>query len=268
MLGVIVLLECKSLPHSKVFYTPKQVLKDLPIFGSIHCSLIPYKSPSACQGKASPLHDAATIMLHGRDGVRWVMSCARFLPDVVLCIQTKEFNCRLDRPQRLLPRALSLSCAFLQTPGMLSCNFLQEWLLSGHSPISRDLWSAAKTVVLPEGSPISANKFCSSIRVVSGFLLTSLTKPFLAQLLSLVGRPALGRVCVVLSFIFSPFPNDGAHCALGNFKHPRNCFMAFPRSMPPHNAISTDSSLDFMVEFLLWHALPTVEPCIERCVSF
>jgi hypothetical protein len=37
---VIVLSECKSLPQSKVVFTLKQVLiKDLPIFGSIHCSL-------------------------------------------------------------------------------------------------------------------------------------------------------------------------------------------------------------------------------------
>ena len=42
MLGVIVLLERKSLPRSKVFCTLKQViLKDLPVFGSIHCSRYP-----------------------------------------------------------------------------------------------------------------------------------------------------------------------------------------------------------------------------------
>ena len=36
-------------PQSKVFCTPKQVLlKDLPVFGFIHCSLCPSKSPSLC----------------------------------------------------------------------------------------------------------------------------------------------------------------------------------------------------------------------------
>ena len=55
MLGVIVLLECKSSPQSQVFCTLKQVLlKDLPVFGSIHCSLYPYKSPSPDCCKASP----------------------------------------------------------------------------------------------------------------------------------------------------------------------------------------------------------------------
>ena len=37
MLGVIVLLERKSSPQSEVFCTLKQVLKDLPVFGCIHC---------------------------------------------------------------------------------------------------------------------------------------------------------------------------------------------------------------------------------------
>ena len=42
MLGVIVLLDCKSSPYFQVFCTPKQVLlKDLHVFGSINCSLYP-----------------------------------------------------------------------------------------------------------------------------------------------------------------------------------------------------------------------------------
>ena len=49
MLGVIVLLEYKSSPQSKVFFTLKQVLlKHFPVFGFINCSLYPYKSPSPC----------------------------------------------------------------------------------------------------------------------------------------------------------------------------------------------------------------------------
>ena len=67
--------------------------------------LYPYKYPSPCHWKTSPKHDVATIRLHGRDGVRWVISCARFLPDVVLCIQPKELNFRLG-PQKFLPHAL------------------------------------------------------------------------------------------------------------------------------------------------------------------
>jgi hypothetical protein len=50
MLGVIVLLEHKSSPKSKVIYTLKQVLiNDLLVLGSIHSFLYPYQSPSPCR---------------------------------------------------------------------------------------------------------------------------------------------------------------------------------------------------------------------------
>ena len=78
-------------------------------------------------------------MLHGRDGVRWVMSCARFLPDTAICLQDEEFNFHFIRPQNLLPHALSLSRAFLQTPGLLSCAFfsgvVSVWPLSHKAEI-------------------------------------------------------------------------------------------------------------------------------------
>ena len=55
-------------------------------------------------------------------------------------------------------------------------------------------------VVLLEGSPISTDELWSSFRVTIGFLVTSLTKALLPRLLSLAGRPALGRVLVVPNF--------------------------------------------------------------------
>ena len=55
-------------------------------------------------------------------------------------------------------------------------------------------------VVLLEGSPISTVELWSSVRVTIEFLVTSPTKVFLPQLLSLVGQPALGRVLVVPNF--------------------------------------------------------------------
>ena len=55
-------------------------------------------------------------------------------------------------------------------------------------------------VVLLEGSPISTEELWSSVRVTIGFLVTSLTKALLPRLLSLAGRPALGRVLVVPNF--------------------------------------------------------------------
>ena len=51
-------------------------------------------------------------------------------------------------------------------------------------------------VVLLEGSPISTEQLWNSI----GFLVTFLTKGLLPRLLSLAGRPALGRVLVVPNF--------------------------------------------------------------------
>ena len=54
-------------------------------------------------------------------------------------------------------------------------------------------------VVLLEGSPISTEELWSSVRVIE-FLVTYLTKAFLLRLLSLAGRPALGRVLMVSNF--------------------------------------------------------------------
>ena len=60
--------------------------------------------------------------------------------------------------------------------------------------------SAAEMVVLLEDSPISTEELWSSVRVTIGFLVTSLTKALLPLLLSLAGRPALGKVLVVPNF--------------------------------------------------------------------
>ena len=64
-------------------------------------------------------------------------------------------------------------------------------------PLSYKAWicEVLQRLVLPAGSPISAKDPCSSVRVVIGFLVTSLTK-VLAQLLSLVGQPASSRKSV------------------------------------------------------------------------
>ena len=55
-------------------------------------------------------------------------------------------------------------------------------------------------VVFLEGSPISTQELCGSVRVTIVFLVTSLTEALLPRLLSLAGRPALGRVLVVPNF--------------------------------------------------------------------
>ena len=62
------------------------------------------------------------------------------------------------------------------------------------------------------------------------------------------------------SSLFIPFPNDGAHCALGNFLHFRNCFIPFPRSMPSHNSIS-----EFHGQFLGLHGRVSTLTCTVNC---
>ena len=51
-----------------------------------------------------------------------------------------------------------------------------------------------------ELSPISRLHLWSSATVIFGFFFTSLTKALLPRLLSLAGRPGLGRVLVVPNF--------------------------------------------------------------------
>ena len=50
----------------------------------------------------------------------------------------------------------------------------------------------------------------------------------------------------------------------------QNLFFPFPGSVP-HAILSRrsmDNSFNFMAWFLLWHALSTAGPYIDRCVSF
>ena len=55
-------------------------------------------------------------------------------------------------------------------------------------------------VALLEGSPISTEELWSSVIVTIGFLVTSLSNALLPLLLSLAGRPFLGRVLGVPNF--------------------------------------------------------------------
>jgi hypothetical protein len=66
-------------------------------------------------------------------------------------------------------------------PDGMGCHmpFTEEWLLSGHSTIRPDWWSAAEMVVLLECSPISTEELWSSVRVTIWFLVISLTKALL-----------------------------------------------------------------------------------------
>ena len=123
-------------------------------------------------------------------------------------------------------------------------------------------------VVFLEGSPISTEEFQSSLRVTIGFLVTFLIKALLPKLLSLSGRPAQLRVLVVPNFFHLRMIE--ATVFLGNvnaaeifwYPSPDLCLdIILSRS-------STDNSFDLMAWFLLWRALSTVGPYMDRCVPF
>ena len=66
-----------------------------------------------------------------------------------------------------------------------------------------------------------------------------------------------------------PFKNDGGHYVLGDLQCSRNVSVPFPRSVPRNNIVSElYRPIDLMAWFLLWHALTTVGPYIDRCVPF
>ena len=114
-------------------------------------------------------------------------------------------------------------------------------------------------VVLLESSPISTQELQSSVRETIGFLVTSLTKALLHRLLSLVGRPALGRVLV---FSKLPFKNGG-RCVLGDLQCFRNILLPIARSVPKHNPVS-----ELYGQFLQSHDLVFALTCTVNCGTF
>ena len=99
-----------------------------------------------------------------------------------------------------------------------------------------DWWSAAEMVVLLEGLSISTEELWMSVRVTIGSLLTSLTKALLPRLLSLAGRPALGRVLVVPNFFQLRMMETPVF--LGIVNAAEMFWLPFPRSVPRHNPVS------------------------------
>ena len=154
-------------------------------------------------------------MLHGRDNVRWVMSSARFPPDVALSIQAKEFDFHLISPQHLLHHVFRVfHVPFCKLQVLRHVPFSQEWPPSGNSPIKPGFVSFCRDCC-PSGRFFRLSQGTVVVRVVIGFLVTSLTEVLLARLFILVKLPAVATVWVIpCSF---HFPKDEAHCALGNF---------------------------------------------------
>ena len=109
-------------------------------------------------------------------------------------------------------------------------------------------------VVLLEVSPISTDELWSFVRVA--FLVTSLTKALLPRFLSLVRRPALGRVLVVPNFFHLRMME--AAVLLGTFNAADRfwCPSSMPRPMPQHNPVS-----ELYRQFLQPHGLVFALPC-------
>ena len=99
-------------------------------------------------------------------------------------------------------------------------------------------------VDLLEGSPISTEELCSSVRVTIRFSVTSLTKDLLRRLRILARRPALGRVLVVPNFLHLRMME--AIGFLGTFNAAEMFLVPCPRSVPRHNPVS-----ELMAWFLL-----------------
>ena len=123
-------------------------------------------------------------------------------------------------------------------------------------------------VVLLECSPISTEELKSSVRVTIGFLVTSLTTTLLPRLFSLAGRPASGRVYVVINFFYLRMME--ATVFLGTFNAAEIDWYPSPDLCLDTilSLSSLDNSFDLMAWFLLWNALSTVGPYIDRCVPF
>ena len=73
-----------------------------------HLSFDPDRSLSSCHWKTSPQHDAATTMLHCRDGIGQMMSSAWFPLGMMLGIQAKAFNLGFTRPENLVFHGLGI----------------------------------------------------------------------------------------------------------------------------------------------------------------
>ena len=99
-------------------------------------------------------------------------------------------------------------------------------------------------------------------------LVNSLTKALLPRLLSLAGRPALGRVLVVPNVFHLRMMEPIVF--LGTFNVSEMFWYPSPdlRLNTILSRSSTANSFDLMAWFLLWHALSTVGPYIFRCMPF
>jgi hypothetical protein len=152
-------------------------------------------------------------------------------------------NLGFTRPEHLVLMVWESLCAFWQTPSGLSHDFY--WRVASFWPLNH---KSLIGEVLRDGSPISTEELWSSVRVTIGFLVTSLTKALLPRLLSLAGRPAVGRVLVVPNSFHLKMIE--ATVLFGDLQCCRHFLVPFPRSVPQHNL-----ALELNKQFLRHHGL-------------
>ncbi len=85
----------------------------------------------------------------------------------------------------------------LQIPDMFPCVFTEERIESGHTSITPRSVESCSDVCPSVGFSYFHIRSWSSTRVTTGFLVTTLNKALLHQLLSLARRTALGRILAV-----------------------------------------------------------------------
>ena len=115
--------------------------------------------------------------------------------------------------------------------------------------------------------PISTEELWISVRGTIWFLVTFLTTAFLPRLLSLAGQSALGRVLVVPNFFHLRMMETAVF--LGTF-NAADIFWHSSTDLCLDTILSlssTDNSFNLMAWFLLCHALSTVRPYIDWCLS-
>ena len=169
-------------------------------------------------------------MLHHRDG-------ARFLKDVTIAIQAKEFNLGFIRPENIV-----FKVPFGKVQAGCHVPFTEEWLPSGHKGLIGGMLQRWLSFwkVLP--SPQRNSRALSELPSV-----TSQTKGLLPRLLSLAGWPDLGKVFQNLPFMMEATVFLGTFNAAEMFLYPSQdlCIdTILSRS-------STDNSFDLMSWFLL-----------------
>ena len=89
------------------------LLQYLHIIVPPHDAIYFVKCTSLSCSKATPLHDAATPLLHGWDSVLWLASIPIFPPNITMVIMAKEFYFCFIRPEDIFSKKYDL-CPHVQ----------------------------------------------------------------------------------------------------------------------------------------------------------